>query len=109
MAKMPISFAISVKLSLKMAKVQFMIASCILAVVLVATIAIDLGEGASGTALNCRFNENVCSRCCEAKGGKLATAKLIKKKLHKNVCECTRPGEDTAESLESVMVYLPRY
>lgn len=94
-----------------MAGPRLIIASCVLAAILVALVAIDLGVARDleepGTVLRCRFNEVVCRTCCESKSGKSAKTKFTSKKFHSNICECTAPGGATAERLFWVKVYPP--
>lgn len=86
-----------------MAKAEIMIASWMLAGILLATVSVDqvVGGPDDPNFLDCRYNESDCRYCCDHMRGKSWTIKLTKRRLFKNICECTNPAGDKTVRLVS--------
>lgn len=87
-----------------MAKVEIIIASCILALVLMASMAVKRANAADedepDSYFDCRYSETNCKFCCDNyKSGWVAN--YMKRMLHRNVCQCGSAGGDISVNLEN--------
>lgn len=85
-----------------MAKVDIISAVCLLVLVLMTSMALERADAADedepDNYFDCRYSETNCKFCCDNYRTDWV-ANYIKRRLHKNVCQCRSAGGNTSVNL----------